>query len=220
MIKHVIFDFDGVLCDSLAAATAALNQLRLQRFNALPEARTQDDMVTVYGGSLQTCMDEWLSKEDQRAFFDEHSAAMSKLATQLKPFPGIGRLLLSIGSEGSSIVSSAYGDAIKNVLGRDPEFDPRSIFRIAGRELRQTKTEKIRGILEARAIAADAAIYVGDLESDILYCRAVPLRIVSVTYGYHPRWHLARCGPDYLVDSVADLGRLLMRLTKQQCPKH
>jgi phosphoglycolate phosphatase-like HAD superfamily hydrolase len=205
--RHVIFDFDGVLCDSLGAAIEGFASIRNQGFPTLPMVSKKVDMCTVYAGSLSTCLHEWLSKEDSKRFFDLHSAYMADRCKDLKTFPGIGALLAWLGS--ASIVTSAYSDAVRTVLENDPGYRKGCIHSIAGRELSQPKTVKIHNILSALHLVPADAVYVGDLESDILYCRDVPIDIISVSYGYHPASHLQRYSPTYLVESVPALHRLL-----------
>jgi phosphoglycolate phosphatase-like HAD superfamily hydrolase len=65
---------------------------------------------------------------------------------------------------------------------------------VIGHEVRQTKTEKILGLLAARNVDPADAVYVGDMESDVLYCRDVPVRCIAVSYGYHPHELLEASG--------------------------
>ncbi len=210
--RAVIFDFDGVLCDSLAMAMQAFNEIRDDEFPQIPRVSSREDMAIVYAGSLRTCLDQWISPEGTSKFFDRHSAAMQAQAQQLSVFPGIGALLNSLPIGSASIVTSAYSDAVRAILGKDQAFEGKSLHTIAGRELRQSKTTKINSILADQGIACDDAVYVGDLESDILYCREVPIDIIAVGYGYHPREHLLNCNPTYFAGSVDELRRLLHRL--------
>lgn len=207
--RHVLFDFDGVLCDSAQVAIAEFNRLRELKFPGLPELKSKEDLSAVYTGPLRTCLTRWLSDEDAKDFFDLHSTAMARRAEELATFPGIGSLLSELPHRGASIVTSAYSDAARRILSRDKNFDSRALFRIAGRELRRSKTEKIRDILTDLGLNAVDCLYVGDLESDILYCRDVPLDVAVVTYGYQARTHLEACKASYLVHSVQDLATLL-----------
>lgn len=208
---HAFFDFDGVLCDSLAAAMRSFNALGAQ-YPVLPQVSTQNDMVEVYGGSLKTCLSRWLAPAQHSEFFDQHSALMARMGSELDLFRGASALLNGLPSKSASLVTSAYGDHVRAVLSRAcPAVDPGTFYAIAGREVRATKTTKIQGLAAELDLNVDDCVYVGDLESDILYCRAVPIDIIAVTYGYHPRWHLESCQPTLLVDSVGELKAVLER---------
>jgi phosphoglycolate phosphatase-like HAD superfamily hydrolase len=137
--RHVAFDFDGVICDSLSAAIAVFNQLREESFPALPEVADQDDMVEVYGGSLRTSLSAWLDPAEHQRFFDLHSAAMAERAGKLRAFEGIDAMLDELPPESTSIITSAYSKAVTQVLvGGDGELPP-SLFEIVGRERRRTR---------------------------------------------------------------------------------
>jgi phosphoglycolate phosphatase-like HAD superfamily hydrolase len=207
--QHFIFDFDGVICDSLSAAVAAFNEIREEYFPSLPVVSSTKDMTLVYAGSLKTCLSPWLTEAEGRKFFDLHSAAMASCASELQTFNGISSVLSSLGDQSASIVTSAYSTAVRAVLAKDPDFQERCLFRIAGRELRQSKTEKISHILFDLGLAPSQAVYIGDLESDILYCRDVPIDIIAVGYGYHPYEYLLLKNPTHCVASIAELRDLI-----------
>ena len=210
--SHIFFDFDGVICDSLTAAVEVFNRLQADSFPQLPPIRSREDLTVVYAGSLGTCLHRWLSPEDSRRFFDLHSRDMAAQAAHLQAFPGIGTVLATLGESRVSIVTSAYSEAVRSVLAKEVTFNERCLHMIAGRELRQSKTEKITAILATQGIPVESALYVGDLESDILYCRDVPIDIVAVGYGYHPGTYLVSKEPSFYVESIDELQVLLTEI--------
>jgi phosphoglycolate phosphatase-like HAD superfamily hydrolase len=87
-----------------------------------------------------------------------------------------------------------------------------SIFHdIQGRELKNNKTEKILDILNHQNILIEDAVYIGDLVSDILYCRNVPIDIAIVGFGYHPISYLSAFAPDYSLETQEDLKSFLVQ---------
>jgi phosphoglycolate phosphatase-like HAD superfamily hydrolase len=208
---HVLFDFDGVLCDSASAAMEEYAGIRAKHFSCLPPVRNLDELGNVYSGSLRTCLHRWLTPTETKVFFDLHSAAMAQRIGSLALFEGARQALSLCGPRGASIVTSAYTDVVWALLRRDSEFDDTCVLTVAGRELHQTKTAKISAITSSIGIRCDDAVYVGDLESDILYCRDVPIDIIAVSYGYQPRHYLEGKGATYLLDSVDDLCTLIER---------
>lgn len=207
--KHFIFDFDGVISDSYELAVEQFNEIRNDIFPQLPKVETKKDMAIVYSGALKTCLNQWIGQEGTKTFFNHHSKRMQELAETIKPFHGVIEVLNSLGKKKVSIVTSSYSEAVKNILSKDTSFDEDLIYKIAGRELQQSKTEKIIDILSELRLTKEDAVYVGDLESDILYCREVPIDIISVGYGYHPSDYLQTFNPTYFTDSVDGLGALL-----------
>lgn len=203
--RHVLFDFDGVLCDSAAAAIEEYSRLRNEEFPSLPVVRNLEELGHVYSGSLKTCLQRWLTANEGSRFFDLHSAAMASRAGSLRLFPGAREALSLCGPKGASIVTSAYSSAVWALLRADAEFNESCVLTVAGRELHLPKTTKISAILESIGIHADDAAYVGDLESDILYCNQVPIDAIAVSYGYQPRHYLEGKGAAHLLDSMRHL---------------
>jgi len=211
--KHIIFDFDGVLCDSLDAAIQVFNLVRDSKFPQIPRIAAREDMTAVYSGILKTSLRKFgLDEEDSRAFFDAHSEGMAGRVGDLRAFPGIENLLTRLPPNCCSIVTSAYSDAVRLLLSFGKSELPEAIFRIAGREYKQSKTLKIQTILDELSLSPEDAIYVGDLESDILYCKAVPIDIIGVGYGYHPANYIRSCNPTFLADTPEDLSVLIAKL--------
>ena len=50
---------------------------------------------------------------------------------------------------------------------------------------------------------------VGDRKFDVNGAKALKVTSVAVSYGYAPEGELEACGPDYLVDTVEELGEIL-----------
>jgi len=207
--RHVFLDFDGVLCDSLSVAMREFNALRAQ-FPALPAVSTRDDMVAVYGGSLKTCLLAWLSESEHVEFFRAHADRMAATQDELSLFSGVPALMRKLRPAGASLITSAYGDHVRCVFKRRaPDVDLGRLHAVAGKDSPGDKAEKIKRLAAEVKIPLRHCLYVGDLESDLLYCRKVPIDVALVTYGYHPRWHLEQQSATYLADSVEELADLL-----------
>lgn len=212
--RHVFFDFDGVLCDSLAACLRVYQELRVQQFHALPSLDDADRMDLVFAGALKSSLHPWLGPDGTRGFFNAHSARMQALASTLAPFPGVENLLGNLPPGSASIVSSAYNDAIRAILAGPSGDLPLSISHLMGRDSGKDKTEKIEDVLAIEEAIPEEAVYVGDLHSDLLYCQSVPIDCLIVTYGYQTPVHLEQAcvGALDLVHSVSDLEATLNRL--------
>lgn len=210
--KHFIFDFDGVISDSCDLAIEKFNEIREEFYLQLPKIETKNDMTVVYAGPLKSCLNTWIGQEGTKSFFNHHSIRMQEVSETIYPFPGIIQILNSLGEKKVSIVTSSYNIAVKNILSKDKSFNENVIYKIAGRELQQTKTEKIINILSEIGLTKEEVIYVGDLESDILYCRDVPIDIISVGYGYHSPEYLQNLKPTYFAGSISELGNLLNKM--------
>jgi len=71
------------------------------------------------------------------------------------------------------------------------------------------KTQVLEYAMRRLGGTPPGSVMVGDRSHDILGGRAVGIDTVGVLYGYGDREELMGCGPDYLVDTTADLAALL-----------
>lgn len=85
---------------------------------------------------------------------------------------------------------------------------------IAGSNLdgtRGRKAEVIRYALESLNISdLSKAVMIGDREYDICGAKEAGIDSIGVLFGYGGRDELEKAGADYIVESVEELGRILL----------
>lgn len=215
---HLLFlDFDGVISDSLKICMEEINRLRA-KFPSIPEVKSREDMAKVYSVELRHSLYPFgLSDEETREFFDCHSGAMNQRAAEVEPFHDAVCALASCALP-KIIITSSYSEAVFAILRKCQEFDETFVQGVYGREHRRTKTEKIRSALALYNADIADALYVGDLASDVLYCRDVPVDIACVGYGYHPSSYLKKFLPEYILETVEDFAAFLHSLSPKTQP--
>ena len=202
-----IFDYDGVLVDSLdAVITFSRDFCRSISHDHLPDQATLGTLenMTYPGLALAVGLTHEQSESFAQYVFERLQAAGSSM-----PFyPGIESLLReSSGITGTAIVSGNAREIIAAKLaahGLD-----RHITRISGAYQKGDKAQKI----------ADACLYfgadpcqtcmIGDSVSDIRHAKKAGVRSIAVTWGWQSRDLLQKERPDYVVDSVGELSDLL-----------
>lgn len=210
--RLLFLDFDGVISNSLQICMEEINRLR-EKFPTIPEVRTREDMARVYSVELRHSLYPFgLSDDETREFFNCHSSAMNQRAAEVEPFHEAVRSLARC-SLPKIIITSSYSEAVYAILRKCEEFDENFMQGIYGREHRKTKTEKIRSALALFNAEVSEALYVGDLASDVLYCRDVPVDIACVGYGYHPSSYLKKFSPEYILEAVEDFAKFLQSLS-------
>lgn len=215
--RLLFLDFDGVISNSLQICMEEINRLR-ETFPTIPEVRTREDMARVYSVELRHSLYPFgLDDEKTRRFFDCHSGAMNQRATEVEPFHEVMRALSRCALP-KIIITSSYSEAVYAILRKCEEFDENFVQGVYGREHRRTKTEKIRSALALYNADVTEALYVGDLASDVLYCRDVPVDIACVGYGYHPSSYLKKFSPEYILETMEDFADFLQNLSPTQQP--
>ena len=210
--RIMFFDFDGVISDSLNICMEEINNLSMQMFPQIPAVHSKDDMVVVYGERLRDSLKRFgLSDGQSRLFFDLHSKAMARRKSEIYPFEKMVRTLSDIPLR-KVIVTSSYSTAVYEILSKCYHFREDSFQMVLGREVKLNKSQKIRKAIQFFEATYEEALYLGDLVSDIIYCRDIPIDIAAVGYGYHPPEYLQRFHPTFLLKSEDEVESFLYKL--------
>ena len=199
--KLFLFDFDGVLSDSLDLYAEAVARC-LERIGT-PIVKTREDYLALFEGNFYESMAA--KGVDLVAFA---GAAIEILPgidyDAMKPFDGLIPVLEALQKDHLLAVISSNGfRTISRMLERfgfDPYFEE-----ILGSDFLFSKKEKIDHALAKYGIPPERTFYIGDTTGDIVEARAAGVRTVAVTWGWHSRERLIAAHPDFLVDRPEDL---------------
>jgi phosphoglycolate phosphatase len=197
----LLFDFDGVLVDSLALYSEAV-RLILEKIGT-PIVKNREDYLSLFDGNFYESMAA--RGVDLSAF---SSAAKEILPgmdySRMKPFPGLISVLDTLQRNNLLVVVSSNGShAIGNALdsfGLSPYFED-----ILGSDFLFSKQKKIDHALLKFGFTPDNAYYIGDTTGDIVEARAAGILTVAAAWGWHGRDKLATANPDFLIDIPDDL---------------
>jgi phosphoglycolate phosphatase len=196
-----LFDFDGVLVDSLDLY-AEMVARSLERIGT-PIVKSKEDYLALFDGNFYESM------AAQGVDLSRYAKAAMEILPRIdygamKPYDGLIPVLSALAKDHILAVISSNGyRTIRTMLER---FGFASYFReIFGADFRFSKKEKIAYALEKYGIPGERAFYVGDTAGDIGEARAAGVRSVAVTWGWHSRERLASVHPDFLVDTPEGL---------------
>jgi phosphoglycolate phosphatase len=202
--KLFLFDFDGVLADSLDLYAEAVRRC-MERIGT-PILKTREDYLALFDGNFYESMAA--RGVDLAAFAQAAKEILPGLDYDaMKPFDGLIPVLDSLQKDHLLAVISSNGSrTIRRMLERfgfDPYFEE-----VLGSDFLFSKKEKIDHALAKYGIPPERAFYIGDTTGDIVEARAAGIRTVAVTWGWHSRERLAAAHPDFLVDRPEDLLRM------------
>jgi phosphoglycolate phosphatase len=203
--KHIIFDFDGVLADSLKIAIDEYTRIALHDFPSLPLINSQAELTAIWRGSLATCFRSWMTDAESRSFWELHRQAMLARSSEVRVFDGITNLLTSLAPASWSVVTSTYSTIVSQTLNKHGVGIVVRAYRIVGRESAFGKSEMLLGLISDLQLSASEVVYVGDLENDYLACREVGIPMVGAGYGYHSAEYLRSIGVDPVLESSTAL---------------
>jgi phosphoglycolate phosphatase len=197
----MLFDFDGVLVDSLALYSEAV-KLILERIGT-PVVRNREEYIELFDGNF------YESLAARGVDLDAFSGAAKDILptmdySSMRPFPGLIPVLRSLQKDYLlAVVSSNGAPAISKAL---ESFAFAPYFQdILGSDFLFSKREKIAHALSKYGISPRRTYYIGDTTGDITEAKAAGILSVAATWGWHSREKLAAASPDFLADTPNDL---------------
>ena len=208
----VVFDFDGVLVDSIAPVTASINAAL--REHGLPE-RPESELIPLIGPPTFSAFSELLERPpdaplvaDVVATYRAHYAAVYLATTRV--FDGVPAMLEELASHQALAVatskSSDFAQPLLDALGLAPFFAV-----VAAADPRSAQDDK--SAIVARALIAlgeRSGSMVGDRSFDMLAARAHGLRAVGVGWGIGSAEELETAGAEAIADTPPQLLELLL----------
>ncbi len=196
-----LFDFDGVLVDSLDLYSVAVMEC-LERIGT-PIVKSREEYLELIEGNFYESMAA--RGVDLAAFSQAAREVLPGIDYDaMKPFPGLIPVLEALQKDHILMVVSSNGyRTIRAMIDRhgfSPYFEE-----ILGSDFRFSKKEKIDHALTKYGIPRERVFYIGDTAGDVLEARAAGVRTVAVTWGWHDRKRLEAVNPDFLVDTPAGL---------------
>ena len=201
-----IFDYDGVLADSLEEALAVgCEYCRSVNHDRLPteaiigslERMTYFDLARAIG----------LSEKGAERYSLYTFERFRTMGSAMAFFPEIEMLLRNMATRDVAIVSGNDREVISAKLFSHSLKD--TIPCILGALEPGDKTEKIGQACRFFGVAPGRACMIGDSTSDIRHARQAGVRSIAVTWGWQSREKLVGENPDFVVDNVRDLAALL-----------
>jgi phosphoglycolate phosphatase len=201
-----IFDYDGVLVDSLDEVVRAGNAFCRSIGH---ECIVSKHMVT----TLQPMTYDQLARSiglppDQReacAYFVFNRLQERGAATPL--FPGVESLFHHLAARRIVIISGNSRDVISTKLAAHALDE--QVAAIFGAHEPGDKADKIRRACADFNAKPGRTCMIGDSISDIQYAKNAGVQSIAVTWGWQSRATLAGQQPDHIVESVGELQALL-----------
>lgn len=210
----VLFDLDGTLTDPGVGITKSV-EYALNRYGISVEDRAIlypfigppliDSFMKYYGFSKEQAVE---AVEIYREYFRVTGLFENEV------YPCVPELLDALKKAGKTLLvaSSKPEEFVLTIL---KHFDLLPYFDFVGGasmdEVRSKKEDVLRYVLEQANVTDPAtAIMVGDRKFDVQGAHAFGMDAIGVTYGYGSLEELTEAQPEYLADSPARVGEILI----------
>jgi len=205
--KLLLFDFDGVLVDSLAVYARAI-QWTLEKIDR-PLVKSEADYLDLFDDNFYAALEQRGVDLDvfARALQDYTDMMGAGHYADVRPFAFMSPILDALCKDHVlGIISSNSMDTIEEILARHQHRD--CFQTILGSDFALSKKDKILYALDKFQAVPENTYYIGDTAGDVVEGKRAGVKTVAVTWGWHPKERLAAVGPDYLLDSPEMLLRL------------
>ena len=222
MKNYLLFDLDGTLTDSKEGICTCV-QYALASFGI--QEPDLDKLEPFIGPPLKESFMKYYQMDETQA-----QEAVEKYRERFRDigifenrlYEGIVEMLGALNSKGMfmAVASSKPTEYVRRIL---EHFKIAKYFKVVvGSEMDGTRTRKAEVIQEALRqlfgnwpIEKSKVYMIGDRSHDVEGARAVGVESVGVTYGYGSIEELKEARADYIVRSVEELRRFLLRGTEE-----
>ena len=197
----LLFDFDGVLVDSIDVYEKTVTDC-LQQIGQ-PLTRGREEFLELFEGNFyESLVQKGVNMEK---FTAASAGILAKINyAEMKPFDAIRPVLRELKKNHPLVViSSNDTPTIREALRL---YDFNGIFDdILGSDFMLSKTEKILYVIQKYSVKPQDIYYIGDTTGDIKEGKQAGIKTVGVTWGWHSKTKMAGSNPDYLFDYPQDL---------------
>jgi len=200
MEKIIIFDYDGVIVDSLEvyekAVISAFNK------NGFNQINSRESFLALFDGNFfESAVKIGIPAEKMPAIIKELEPNLLSLQKGLKLFDGIRKVLAVLAKKYNIFIATSN---LTNVVKTYLESQNITGFKeIIGADKGKSKVKKIENI---KAKYPDSEIfYVGDTKGDMIEGKLAGAKTVAAAWGWHDIGRLKEGKPDYIAKKPSDL---------------
>ena len=214
MYDTIIFDLDGTLSESGEGITKSV-QYMLEKLGIIePDLKKLEcfigpplhiSLMELYGLDLDTA---WKGVSYYRERFVE------KGIYENQPYNGVVKMLKKLKDAGKTLaIATSKPQPQTDVIIKRYGFDE-ILDCVIGPDLKSkttTKADVVSFVIDRLGCDKSRTVMVGDKHHDIDGAKANGIKSIGVLYGYGSRQELEESGADIIVDSVAELEKLLLK---------
>lgn len=206
MIKTIIFDWDGVIVDSMPFIARGIQE-------TAASYGVEKTLEEIENGFFQPRSAYYLSlgidTADQEELNRRHFGAIDKYRKPSPLFPEVAGVLRFLKENDITLAVVSTGKTAQ-LLEQISQFNLQDIFPadlVFGGEA--PKNEKLSSLLEKLKLSKTETLYVGDLPSDIAAARTAGVLASGVERKESRRKRLLDAAPDFLFSSLDDIRPLV-----------
>ncbi len=211
-VKVVIFDWDGTLVDSVEHIAESLHQAATELGFPKREREAYRDIIGLGMVEALEKLYPGISREEMNAIREGYGRYFfSKVTTPQNVFDGMADVVADLrgAGRGCSVATGKSRRGLDMALvssGLGEHFD---ITRCADETRSKPDPTMLQEIVRFYGIEPEEAVMIGDTRYDLDMAQRIGMPSIGVEWGVHKRDVLSEYAPHAVVDTVADLRRVL-----------
>ncbi|KKP59267.1 MAG: NUDIX hydrolase [Candidatus Magasanikbacteria bacterium GW2011_GWC2_34_16] len=204
MFKNVIFDWSGVINDSIENHLLVVNKI-FKRFgaNEISMEELRENWLQPYMLFYNKYFPD-LTIEEEQAVYKECIVNSPKS----KPYLGIADVLKSFKiAEVKMVILSS--DSPETLLPEMADFGLDGVFTDIVMDA-YDKSKSIRGLIDRNNFKAEETIFIGDSNHEIEEGKRIGIKTGAVTWGYCTKTKLESLNPDFVIDTLEELKSVIL----------
>lgn len=210
-IKHVVFDFDGTIADSLYLVIELMNQVS-EKYKFDP-IREEDYEYLRSLTLMERCRELHVSLYQIPRIGIELTKTYSRAINSIKAFAGIHEMIIKLKEQNLklSIISSNTSNNIRKFLSNnnlnyfDSVYSSSNLF---------GKDKAISSFIRKQHLIKEELIYIGDEHRDIVASKANKIKVIAVSWGADSLEILSKSNPDFIVEQPSQIAEIIKALNK------
>ena len=211
--KLVIFDWDGTLMDSVDRIVSSMQSAAKVVGLTIPSNEAAKQIIGLSIPEALKTLFEGITDEQIEIMRLQYKYEYLEGDTTPTPLFANATNLLTLLKEQNKLLAVATGkgrDGLNRVLKVSETSTFFNTTRCAGEMPSKPDPEMINSILAELDIAPYEAIMIGDTSHDLKMAQNAGVDSIGVTFGVHDREVLSQFKPKVVVDSLAELQKLLV----------
>jgi len=205
-MKILLFDFDGVIIDTLPIAVDVYNEL-FKKYT-IPYQFNQKSFSDFFLTNFHKSLTKLIKNEELcKKILDERAQKYIERENEFKLFDGIKNTLKQLSQIGNIIIISSNESQFIKILLKNRGIT--CIQEVLGADIEKSKVIKIKK--QKEKYPNSEIYYIGDTVGDIKEGKKAGIKTIAVSWGFHTKKQLEQEKPNFLIDKPKDLSQLFLK---------
>lgn len=201
-MKHIIFDFDGTLANTLPVVVSIAEEM-------LDMDITKDDIEHYRNMTARAVLKETgIPLYKLPSLLVKGRSFMAHRMNEVKPITGLADVVKALAKGNKLYVVSSNGVAIINSYLKDNQLD-QYFEAVYGNVGLFSKAQALKKVMKRQGFTVANAVYIGDEVRDIDSANKIKLPIISVTWGYNGKQLLEKHNAGRVVEKPKQILNLI-----------